>query len=82
MQIPQSLTDIFRDVFDDNTIVLTPETTADDIVGWDSLSHANLIYTVEITHKVRFTQKEILSFRNVGELADCLSAKLKAASDL
>lgn len=82
MQIPQSLTDIFRDVFDDSTIVLVPETTADDILGWDSLSHANLIYTIEIKHKIRFTQKEILSFRNVGELADCLSAKLKAASTI
>jgi acyl carrier protein len=80
MNIPQSLTDVFRDVFDDNTIVLSPETTADDILGWDSLSHATLIYTVEITHKIRFTQKEILSFNNVGELAQCLSAKLKDAS--
>jgi len=69
------LTEVFRQVFDDPEIVLTPETTADDIEGWDSLSHVNLIMAVETRFDIRFKPKEVLSFKNVGDLARCVESK-------
>jgi acyl carrier protein len=71
-----ALTDVFRQVFDDPGITLTPHTTADDVDGWDSLSHVNLILAVENRFNVRFKQKEILGFKNVGDLARCVDQKL------
>ena len=76
MNIHEQLTDVFRNVFDDDTIVIIPETTADDIEGWDSLSHVNLIIAVELKFNIEFTQQEIRSFSNVGEMEKCIENKL------
>ena len=64
--------DVFRDVLDDEEIVLTDATTADDIDEWDSLSHIQLIVAIEKAFKVKFTSKEILSWKNIGELVDSI----------
>lgn len=64
--------EIFRDVLDDDEIVLTDQTTADDVDDWDSLSHIQLIVAVEKAFHVKFTSKEILSWKNVGELVDSI----------
>lgn len=74
-EIYNLLTKIFREVFDDESITLTAEMTADNIDGWDSLSHVNLIVAVETGFAIRFSQKEILGFRNVGDLAAAISNK-------
>lgn len=71
-----TLTEVFRQVFDDPNIVLTPETTADMVEGWDSLSHVNLIMAVENRFNIRFKQKEVMSFKNVGDLARGVESKL------
>ena len=76
MDITNSLNDIFRMVFDDDDISVTPETTANDIDGWDSLSHVNLIVTIENRFNIRFTQKELLTFKNVGGLMASIRSKL------
>lgn len=68
--------DIFRDILDDEEIVLTGASTADDVEGWDSLTHIQLIVAIEKQFRVKFTSKEILSWKNVGELIDSLAAKL------
>lgn len=68
-QAMERLTQVFRDVFDDDDIVLTDTTSAKDIEDWDSLEHINLIAAVEKTFKMRFTMKEVSGMKNVGEMA-------------
>ncbi|NJC88534.1 MAG: acyl carrier protein [Desulfuromonas sp.] len=76
MGVIEPLTKIFREVFDDEDITLSGEMTADDVDGWDSLSHVNLIVTIETRFNIKFTQKELLTFRNVGDLMDSIQSKL------
>ncbi len=76
MTTMDTLTEVFRQVFADPEITLTPETTANDVDGWDSMSHVNLIMAVENRFNIRFNQKEIMGFRNVGDLARCVEGKL------
>ncbi|MFT5248467.1 MAG: acyl carrier protein [bacterium] len=66
---------IFHDQLDDETIVLTPETTAEDVDDWDSLTHIMLVVAIEKHFKVKFTSSEILSWKNVGEMMNCISGK-------
>jgi acyl carrier protein len=76
MSIVDALTAIFREVFDDDGITLSPELTADDVDGWDSLSHVNLIVTIETRFNIKFSQKELLTFKNVGNLMLSIEGKL------
>lgn len=71
----QKLTSIFRDVFDDDSIVLRDDMTAADIANWDSITHVNLIVAVEKEFKVRFTTAEVTSLANVGELVAHIQRK-------
>lgn len=75
MSVIKQLEPIFHQVFDDDSIVLEPEMTADDVDGWDSLSHVNLIVAIETKFKIRFSQKELLTFRCVGDLVNSVAAK-------
>ena len=74
-EILKTVQDIFRDILDDEEIVLEDSTTADDVEGWDSLTHIQLIVAIEKQFKIKFTSKEILSWRNVGEMLDSIAAK-------
>ena len=76
MSIVEPLTDIFREVFDDDDIALSSEMTADDVDGWDSLSHVNLIVTIETRFNIKFSHKELLTFKNVGGLMTNIESKL------
>ncbi|MBR2167496.1 MAG: acyl carrier protein [Paludibacteraceae bacterium] len=74
-QILAEVQAIFRDVLDNEEIVLANETTADDIEEWDSLTHIQLIVAIEKHFKIRFTSREILSWQNVGQLIDSIANK-------
>ena len=74
----ETLNQIFCMVFDEDALQITPEMTANDVDGWDSLSHVNLITTIEVKFNIRFTQKELLKQRNVGELIADIDRKLAA----
>ena len=74
-QILEEVQAIFREVLDNEGIVLSNETNADDIEEWDSLTHIQLIVAIEKHFKIKFTSKEILSWQNVGQLIDSISAK-------
>lgn len=74
-QILAEVQEIFREVLDNEEIVLNNATTADDVEEWDSLTHIQLIVAIEKHFKIKFTSKEILSWQNVGEMIDCISTK-------
>jgi acyl carrier protein len=70
------LTRVFRDVFDDDTIVLHPALTAKDIDGWDSLTHVRLLLTIERTLNIRISAHEMASLKSVGDLIRLVEGKL------
>ena len=76
MSIVDNLNQIFRMVFEDDSIQVRPEMTTNDIDGWDSLSHVNLITTIEAKFNVCFTRKELLKQRNVSDLITDIERKL------
>lgn len=71
------LNNVFRDVFDDDSIVVNAKTTADDIDDWDSLEHITLINAVEREFKMKFRMGEISSMKNVGEMAGIIAERAK-----
>jgi acyl carrier protein len=75
-QIYQRLNAIFVDVFDEDTLALKAETTADDVDGWDSLSHIRLVLSVEKAFSVKFSAAEVGKLKNVGELVGLIRSKL------
>jgi len=75
-EIYTQLTTIFRDLFDDDTIVLNPSLTAADVPEWDSFNHINLIVAIEARFGVKFQTAELESMQTVGHLADLIQSKL------
>jgi acyl carrier protein len=78
-EIIEALTGIFREVFDNPSLILRDDLTAADVENWDSLNHIDLIVAVERKFKIKFTTREVTSLKNVGELADLSLKKLDAA---
>ncbi|EKD55802.1 MAG: hypothetical protein ACD_59C00033G0010 [uncultured bacterium] len=79
MEVMEKLTRIFCEVFDDDTIKIDVHSTANDVEGWDSLSHVNLIVSIEKRFKIKFETKELLTFKNVGDLRNSIEKKIKAS---
>ena len=63
-------------MFDDDSITVNAETTADDIEDWDSLEHINLVSAVEKTFGVKFTMAQVVGMKNVGEMVDVILAAI------
>lgn len=74
-QIYERLTAIFDDVFDTGDLVLTPDLTARDVDGWDSLAHIRLIVTIEKAFKIKFSASEIGRLENVGDLVALIQSR-------
>jgi acyl carrier protein len=74
-ELLKQVNDIFIDTLDNEDIVLTYDTTANDVEDWDSLNHIQLVVAIEKHFKIRFTSHEIQSWKNVGEMLDCILAK-------
>jgi acyl carrier protein len=75
LQIYARLDMIFQEVFDDDLIRLTPELSAKDVDGWDSLNHIRLMLTIEKAFKIKFSTSEIGKLENVGDLVDLIEAR-------
>lgn len=76
-EIFERLNGVFRDVFDDDSISVNEETTAEDIEDWDSLNHITLIDAVESEFGMRFTMGEVSGMKNVGEMAQIIKERAK-----
>jgi acyl carrier protein len=74
-QLYSKLTAIFREVFDEDELNVTPQTTADDLDGWDSLSHIRLVLAISKAFGVKFSASEIGNLKNVGEFASLIEKK-------
>jgi len=69
---------VFRDVFDEESLVLRDNLTAADVENWDSLTHINLIVGIEREFKARFTTAEVGSMTNAGDLENLVRKKVGA----
>ena len=68
--------EIFREELEQDELVFTDETTAEDVEGWDSLSHVQLVAAMEEAFGIEFKSREILSWDNIGDLIDCIEKKV------
>jgi acyl carrier protein len=75
-EIFADLNEVFRDVFDDESITVTDETTSDDIDDWDSLEHINLIAAVEQQFGIKFNMGQIVTMKNVGEMVNIIESQI------
>lgn len=71
-EILEKLTEICRDLFDDEELVITESTSAADVEGWDSLTHLSLINEIEVEYDISFLLDEVTKSRNVGELVKAI----------
>ena len=75
-EIYATLQKVFEDVFDDDSIRVNPELSANDVEGWDSIAHIRLMLTVEKTFKIKLSASEIGKLKNVGELVTLIKARI------
>lgn len=75
-EVIEKLQEVFCDVFDNDEIVVTEDTVAEDIEEWDSLAHIQLTKEMEKVFGIKLTAKEIMSWDNVGEMADSILQKM------
>lgn len=71
-EVYERLNQVFREVFDDNDIVLKDSTTADDIEDWDSFEHINLVVAVENEFSFKIPMGKVITMKNVGEMVDII----------
>ena len=74
-EVLMRLNKVFIDVFDDEEIKITEETTAEDIDDWDSLEHINLIVAVEDEFDIKFAMNEVTGMKNVGDMVNIIISK-------
>lgn len=75
-EVFEKLNEVFRDVFDDDSITVTDATTANDIEEWDSLEHINLLAAIEQEFGMKFSMGQVVSMKNVGEMADIIMSQI------
>ncbi len=75
-EIRSKLTELMRDVFDEEDLVATDEMAAEDVADWDSANHVRLMIAIEEEFHITFATDEITAPENVGELIDLIASKL------
>ena len=75
-EVMERITEIARDIFDDDELELDDETIAADVDGWDSLTHLSLMNEIENEFEIKFEMKEVQGLNNVGELVDVIMERL------
>ena len=69
--------DIFRDIFDEDDLIISDSTNSDEIEDWDSLNHINLVSAIEKEFKIKFALGELMTLKDVGSMIDLMLEKLK-----
>lgn len=69
--------EVFRNVFDDDRLTIKRETNSNDILEWDSLTHINLVISIEKVFKIKFALGELQDLKNVGDMLDLIEKKIK-----
>lgn len=75
-EILNKVTEIGKELFEDDDLVLKEETVAADVEGWDSLAHLQFVGQIEDEFKIKFTMGEVQGFKNVGDLLDTMERRL------
>lgn len=75
-EILEKITELAREIFDDEELELTYETVAADVDGWDSLTHLALMNEIENEFEIKFQMKEVQGIKNVGALVDVIRERL------
>lgn len=76
-EVLKKVNDVFREVFDDKNLVITDDTTANDISEWDSLTHITLISTIGEEFDIDFDMSDVVAFENVGDMVDAILSKMQ-----
>lgn len=71
-EVYERLNRVFREVFDDDSITVNDETTADDIEDWDSFEHINLVVAIEEEFSFKIPMGKVVTMKNVGEMVDII----------
>ena len=69
--------DVFRDIFDDDTMIVENKTNSEEVEDWDSLNHIYLVSAIEKEFKIKFTLGELTTLKDVGAIVDLMMEKLK-----
>lgn len=75
-EILKKVNEVFADVFDDKSLVISDNTTAADIEDWDSLMHITLISSIEEELGIKFEMAEVVNFNNVGDMVSAICKKV------
>lgn len=75
-EIFEEVQTIFRNVFDDEELIISDGTNSEDIEDWDSLEHINLVVAMEKKFNLKFDIKEVGTLKNVGEMVDLIERRL------
>lgn len=75
-KILSELNGLFKEVFDDDDLVIAEKTTAADITGWDSLAQIRLVVSIEKLYKIRFSASDVAELKNVGEMVSLIKKKV------
>lgn len=75
-EIFDKMEEIFTDIMDLKDIKMNDETSADDIEEWDSLSHIQIIVAIEKAFGIKFSSQEMITWKNVGDMVDCIQNKI------
>ena len=75
-QIQSEIQDVFRRVFGNDTLIVTPKTTQEDIEAWDSLEHINILSIIEQQYGIKFNLNEVMEIKTVGDIIDLIARKV------
>ncbi|MBT4732770.1 acyl carrier protein [Candidatus Woesearchaeota archaeon] len=76
-EVFKGVQNIFRDIFDEDDLIISDATSSDTIEDWDSLNHINLVSAIEKEFKIKFSLGELMTLKDVGAMVDLMLEKVK-----